>query len=140
MIVFTMEHSKEFYESVIRVIDYLGPYSKDVWNVTPDKGQELAGDYWPEIGRMFKEDYHLGWFDHGQFRINNRPQLAPLRKDCEHEIEKIDKAEQDRLLSNEESVCNIKYGRKGFRISIVAIIISGIAILLELAKWIWPQQ
>lgn len=140
MIVFTMEHSKEFYQSVIRVIDYLNPYAKEVWEVSPEKGQELAGDYWPEIGRMFKEDFHLGWFEYGRFHINDRPQLAPIREDCKHIIEAIDKTEQDRLLANEESVCNIRYGKKGFRISIVAIIISGIAILLELAKWIWPQQ
>ena len=134
-----MEHSREFYESVIRVIDYLNPYLTEVRYVMPDKGAELAGGYWPEIGRMFKEDLHLGWFECGRFYIGKRERLAPLRKDCEHRIEKIDKAEQDRLLANEESICNIKYGRKGFRISIVAIIISGIAILLELAKWIWPQ-
>lgn len=65
--------------------------------------------------------------------------LASLRKDCEHEIERIVNAEQDRTLTNEESLSNIKYGRKGYKLSIIAIIVSGIAILLELAKWIWPK-
>lgn len=140
MYVFTMEHSREFYESIIRVIDYLNPYTKDVWDVSPEKGEELAGGYWPEIGRMFSEKYRLGWFAYGGFHIDDRPRLASLRKDCEYEIEKIDKAERDRLLANEESAANIKYGKKGFSISIIALVISGIAILLELAKWIWPQQ
>lgn len=139
MYVFTMEHSKEFYESIIRVIDYLNPYTKEVWDVSPEKGQELAGDYWPEIGRMFNENYHLGWFAYGGFHIGDRPRLASLRKDCEHEIERIVNAEQDRTLTNEESLSNIKYGRKGYKLSIIAIIVSGIAILLELAKWIWPK-
>lgn len=122
MIVFTMEHSKEFYESIIRVIDHLNPYSKDVWNVTPEKGQELAGDYWPEIGRMFKEDLKLGWFEYGQFRINNRPQLAPLRKDCEHAIEKIDKAERDRKLNNRGIKVAMWCAILGIIISIVSFI------------------
>lgn len=126
-----MEHSKEFYESVIRIIDYLG---NDKWDVTPETGVELAGDYWPEIGRMFKEDRHLGWFDNGQFHINKRPLLASLKKDCEHEIEKRDKAENDRNLANEESVCNIKYGKYGLYTAIAAIIISLVALALEIEE------
>ncbi len=136
MIVFIMEHNKEYYESIIRVIDYLGD---DKWDVFPEKGLELASDYWPEIGRMLKEDLHLGWFDYGQFHINNRPQLASLRKDCQYAIERIDKEEYTRNLANEECFSNIKYGKKGYHLSIVAIIISSIAILLEIAKWIWSK-
>ena len=122
MIVFIMEHSREFYESVIRVIDYLNPYSKGVWDVMPDQGQELAGDYWPEIGRMFKEDLHLGWFEYGKFHINKREQLAPLRKDCEHAIEKIDKAERDRKLNNRGIKVAMWCAILGIIISIVSFI------------------
>lgn len=122
MIVFTMEHSKEFYESAIRVIDYLNPYSTEAWDVMPDKGEELAGGYWPEIGRMFKEDLHLGWFDHGQFHINKRPLLASLRKDCEYAIEKIDKAERDRKLSNRGIKVAMWCTILGIVISIVSLI------------------
>lgn len=122
MIVFTMEHSREFYESVIRVIDYINPYSKDVWDVTPEKGQELAGDYWPEIGRMFKAVLHLGWFEYGGFHINDRPRLAPLRKDCEHEIDKIDKAERDRKLNNRGIKVAMWCAILGIIISIVSLI------------------
>lgn len=143
MIVFTMEHSREFYESVISVIDYLNPYTKEIWDVSPEKGEELAGDYWWEIGRMLCEDYHLGNFAYGGFHIGDRPRLASLRKDCEHEIEKIDMSEQDRLLSNEESVYNIKYGKKGYDLaqksskwSKASIIISAIVAAGQLTQWI----
>ena len=139
---FTMEHSIEFYRSVIRVIDYINPYAKDVWDVMPDKGQELAGDYWPEIGRMFKEN-HLGWFEYGRFHINKREQLAPLKKNCEYAIERLEKAEHDRNLANEESVCNIKYGKKGYDLaqksakwSKASIIISAIVAAGQLTQWI----
>ena len=131
--VFIMEHSKEFYESLIRVIDYLKP---NVWNIEPEKGGELAGNYWPEIGRMLKEDYNAGLFEYGNFRITRREKLPPLREDCKHIIEEFNKADYDRNLANMESEENIKYGRKGYRISIIALIISLLAFGLEIVKWL----
>ena len=129
-----MEHGKEFYESVVRVIDFLTP--KDVWDVKPEKGEELAGDYWPEIGRMFKEELHIGWFEHNQFRISRRERLASLRKDCEHIIETLNKAEADRNLANCEKIENITYGRKGYKLSKIAIWLSAVAILVEITRGI----
>lgn len=138
-----MEHSKEFYESVIRVIDYLNPYSKEVWDVMPGKGAELAGDYWPEIGRMFKEDLHLGWFDWGRFHINKRERLASLKKECEHIIARIEKAEADRELANREKIENITYGRKAYELAEKtskwtkgSIIFTSLVALGQLIQWI----
>ena len=128
-----MEHSKEFYNSLIRVIDYLKP---DVWNIEPEKGMELAGNYWPEIGRMLKEDYHAGWFEYGNFHITRREKLPPLREDCKHMIEIIEEAEHDRLLANTESEANIKYGKRGYVMSIIALAISVLALALEIIKWL----
>lgn len=136
MIVFTMEHSKEFYESVIRVIEHANDHKGNVGRAT---GTVLAGAYWTEVGRYLSEEIHAGWFTNGLFQTTRPERLPAVVEDCKHIVETMEQAEYDRNLANEESVCNIKYGRKGFRISIVAIIISGIAILLELAKWIWPQ-
>lgn len=136
MIVFTMEHSKEFYESVIRIIDYLNEGNNEV---TKAKGHELAGNYWREIGKLLASKTPSSFFEYGRFSINHVEDLGPIYEDCKNKLRSIDDAEHDRKLANEESRCNIKYGRRGHRISIVAIVISGIAILLELAKWIWPK-
>ena len=131
VVCFTMEHSIEFYRSVIRVIDYINPYAKDVWNVMPDKGYELAGDYWLEIGKMFKEN-HLGWFDHGQFRINKREQLAPLRLNCLHAIEKMEKEEKDRDIDRKYKIKGILFGGWGLGISILSLLISLVTLLSQL--------
>lgn len=71
---------------------------------------------------MLKEDLHLGWFDHGQFHISKRPLLASLRKDCEHEIQKIDKAERDRKLNNRGIRVAIWCGIGGLFISIISLL------------------
>ena len=137
MIVFTMKHSKEFYESVIRVIEYIAEGNR---NISCKKGEDLANNYWPAIVSLFKEHHSVSMMVGGDIIVTQGQNLNPLYEDCKNHLKRIEASEYDRNLSNEESVCNIKYGRKGFRISIVAIIISGIAILLELAKWIWPQR
>lgn len=131
-----MEHSKEFYESVIRVIEYIAEGNR---SVSCEEGEELAGNYWPAVVMLFREHHAVSVMMGGSIHITQGQYLNPLYEDCKNHLKRIDESEYDRNLANEESVCNIKYGRKGFRISIVAIIISGIAILLELAKWIWQQ-
>lgn len=136
MIVFTMEHSKEFYESVIRIIDYLNEGNNEV---TKAKGHELAGNYWREIGKLLASKTSSSFFEYEVFSICHTEDLGPLYEDCKHFISEMENAEHDRNITNEESICNIKYGKKGYRLSVIAIIVSVIAILLELAKWIWPK-
>lgn len=131
-----MKHSKEFYESVIRVIEFANSHRG---NVGQNAGTKIAGAYWTEVGRYLSEEINAGWFTNGLFRTTRPERLPAVVEGCKHTIETMEKAEHDRNLANEESVCNIKYGRKGYRLSIIAIIISGIAILLELVKWIWPR-
>lgn len=47
-----MEYTKEFYQCVIRVIDYIKQGHRSVYC---DKGDELAGNYWPDVVKLFRE-------------------------------------------------------------------------------------
>lgn len=125
LIFYYMEHSKEYYQGFIRVIDYLTP--KDVWNITPEKGKELTGNYWSEIGRVLKEDYKAGYFEYGGFHVSKRDCLAPIKEDCIHIIKKIDKEDHDRWLNNTGKWIAIICGVGGFLISLLSIYLSFMA-------------
>lgn len=117
-----MEHGKEYYKGIIRVIEYLdGKYG----TVTAEKGQELAGNYWPEIARVFKETYHAGTLSYGEFHASRPANLAPLLEDCKHMVAAIDKAEDDRNVDRKYKIKGILYGR-------ISLIISSLAFLLSL--------
>lgn len=131
MIVFTMEHSKEFYESVISVIEYANDHKGSVGRAT---GTALAGAYWTEVGHYLSEEIHAGWFTNGVFRTTRPERLPAVVEDCKHLVEAMETAEYDRNLANEESRCNIKYGKYGLYTAIVAIIISLIALALEIEE------
>lgn len=96
---------------------------------------------------IYADKIEKGLFDHEVIYTSDpRPLISNsdsrlLRhiEKIEGEIEELKRRDCDRKLANEESACNIKYGRKGYRMSIIAIIVSSAAILLELAKWIWPK-
>lgn len=135
-----MEHSREFYESVIRVIDYIADGNR---NVSRKKGEELAGNYWLAIVTLFKEHHSVSVYAGDDIYVTHGKYLNPLYEDSKHAIERIEKAEQDRLLANEESVCNIKYGKKGYDLaqksskwSKASIIISAIVAAGQLTQWI----
>lgn len=67
-------------------------------------------------------------------RITRPHLLNPILEDCRNHIKRFYQSEHDRELSNREKEVNIKYGRKGYRISLCALILSVIAILIELGK------
>lgn len=92
-----MEHSKEFYQSVVRVIDYLNDGHDEV---PKDKGHELAGNYWREIGKLFADNTPCSFFEYGRFSINHSEDLGPIYENCKHLLKSIDKAEHDRKLNN----------------------------------------
>lgn len=73
-----------------------------------------------------------GISEYGEFHAKNTGYLLPLA--CENSIllEKLRKEEADRNLSNQEKLDNIKYGRRGYVLSIIAIIISLSAIATEI--------
>lgn len=131
MIVFTMEHGREFYESVIRVIKYANEHKG---NVTQAAGTTLAGAYWTEVGRYLCEEVHAGWITNGLFHTTRPERLPAVVEDCKHIVETMAQAEYDRNLANEESKCNIKYGKYGLYTAIAAIIISLIALALEIEE------
>jgi len=126
-----MEHSKEFYERVIRVIDYVNDGHCEV---SKEMGIELAGNYWNKIGELLASETKYSYFEFGNFNINKPDALAPILEDCKHVIADMENAEYDRNLANKESRCNIKYGKYGLYTAIVAIVISLVALALEIEE------
>ena len=63
-----MQHSKEYYESLIRVIDCLASGQKEI---SPQKGEQLAGPYWNDIGESLKSEKHI--YFHNNRLSANRP-------------------------------------------------------------------
>lgn len=138
---FYMEHSKAFYEAVIHVIEYLNENNRK--EISKRKGIEMAGDYWTEVGKLFKSNAQYCIFEHGDLSINNLEELLPLFNEYKHFVAEIEKAEYDRNLANEESISNIKYGIKGYDLakksskwSKASIIISAIVAAGQLTQWI----
>ena len=103
-----------------------------------EEGQQIAGIYWRPIVQEMVEA-KAGYSDHGNFKATVTANLLEMRAETTALRDRLLNEDFDRKLANEESACNIKYGRKVYRMSIIAIIVSSAAILLELAKWIWPK-
>lgn len=117
MIVFTMEHSKDFYETVIRVIDSLG---NEKWSIHNEKARLAAGNYWTEIVRLIRS-----YTDNDSYRscgISHPPCLRVVREDCERMIRNIENAEHDRKLNNAGIIVAICCGIIGIIISCVSLI------------------
>lgn len=126
-----MEHSKEFYQSVIRVIEYISEGNR---SILCEKGEELAGNYWPAVVVLFKEHHAVSVMEGGDIHVTQWQYLNPIYEDCKNHVRFIEKAEADRELANREKIENITYGRKGYRLSRIAILLSAIAILVEIAR------
>lgn len=134
-----MEHSKEFYESVIRVIELFEDGNEFV---SCEKGYELAGNYWPAVVELFKENHAVCVYTGGHIQVTYDQYLDPLYEDCKNHLKSIQKAEYDRNLANEESRCNIKYGKKGYDLAQksskwakASIVISAIVAAGQLTQW-----
>lgn len=128
---------KGYYEALVAVINLHqnGKYDfhyKDV--------KASAGNYTDSVCDFLNEKGVIYKLIPGIRFLNNPLVEDALRQEALDMISYLDAVDQDRRLSNEESECNIKYGRKGYRLSIIAIVISSAAILLEIAKWIWPPK
>nr|DAR35747.1 MAG TPA: hypothetical protein [Caudoviricetes sp.] len=116
-----MEHSKEFYEGAIRVIDFL----KDGDGTLPcDKGYELADNYWPAIVTLLKDYQAVNVLMGGHILVTRGQYLDPLYKDCKHKIAAIDKAENDRIVDLKYKIKGIIYGRISLIVSILAFLLS----------------
>jgi len=126
----------DYCNSVLKVLSAILNDGKTEFSFA--EGMQIDGMYWKSIVREMVEA-KAGYSDYGNFKATVTANLLEMRAEVTALRDRLLVEEFDRKLANEESVCNIKYGRKGYRISIVAIIVSSAAILLELAKWIWSK-
>lgn len=110
--------TKEYYQALMSVIEYVG---EGHYEITRKKGEELAGEYWPRIFRLFKNERIGVAISDGSFDITQPQYLSPIYADCVHAIEEIGKREEDRRLANEAHATDIKYAHKAYWISIAAI-------------------
>ena len=109
--------TKEYYESFIFV-------AKGNTTITLENGEELAGNYWPRIYRVLKEEKVGIPIAGGEFIITQGQYLNPIYKDCQHALEEIAKQEEDRELDRASKYAGIKYARFAFWISIDALLAS----------------
>ncbi len=126
-----MEPTKEYYKAVIDVMKYI---SEGNSYVTLEDGERLAGNYWPSVRDAFSEVKAVVELSNGDISVTQGHLLNPLYNDSEAAIERLEKMESDRELDNRYKEENIKYGRKGYRISIVAIILSVTSIIVSIAE------
>lgn len=103
---------------------------------TYKEGETIAGCWWVQIVKEM-EKHKAGYSDYGTFTVTITGNLLALR--AEHQS-LLTKLQRDKILYDitiKEKVDNIKYGRRGFHTSIVALILSLLAILTEIALRIW---
>lgn len=123
--------TKEFYRSLMSVIEYVGDGHSEI---TCEQGEELAGEYWPRIFRLFKyERVGVGSSD-GDFSITQPQYLSPIHADCIHAIEEIEKREADRDLDNKVKESNMKYAHRAFWISIGALIVAATSLVWQIMQ------
>lgn len=125
-----MFQSKEYYQAILDVIDYVNEVLPDC--ITLEKGIDLAGDYWPAVVKAFQKADVVRTSSGGSIWLRDLQNLAPLAAECEEKIKAIEAAEKHFQLSIEQMENDIKFGRKSYRISIIAIILSSLAILVEI--------
>lgn len=117
-----MYHSKEYYQAILHVIDYVNEFLPD--SITLEKGVDLAGDYWPAVIKAFQNADVIRTSSGGSIWLRDLQNLAPLAAECEAKIKAIEASEKHFKLSIEQMENQIVYGRKGYRLSKVAIWIS----------------
>lgn len=103
---------------------------------TYNEGESIAGCYWMPIADEM-ERHKAGYSDYGAFTATVMARLLKLRAETQALL--IKRKEEKALYdtSIKEKIENIKYGKRGFHTSIVALILSLLAILTEIALRIW---
>lgn len=119
--------SKEYYQSFIDVINYAAEGHR---TITLEKGEELAGNYWPRIYRVLCENKVGVGISGGDFDITQGQYMNPIYADCVHALEEIKKREADWELDRASKYAGIKYARFAFWISVGAF-------LVALASLVW---
>lgn len=121
--------TKEYYESFISVINYV---SQGNTLITLEKGEELAGNYWPRVYRVLKEEKAGVPISGGQFNITQGQYLNPIYEDCQHALEEIAKQEADRELDRASKYAGIKYARFSLFVSICALAVALAALIWQI--------
>lgn len=123
--------SKEYYQSFISVINYVADGHRVI---TPEKGVVLAGNYWPRICRVLREDKVGIGISGGQFDITQAQYLNPIYADCIYALEEIERREADRELDNAVKRSNIKYAKRAYWISIGALVVAVFTLLWQIMQ------
>ena len=116
---------KEYYLAVIAVIDFVFEGNE---TVTAEKGVELAGAYWPRIFSEFSSRKLGVPISNGDFCFTRTAFLAPIREDCMHSIEEIERKNADRTLEHKYKNTSIWQAKLSLVISFIALIVSIIAL------------
>lgn len=123
----------EYYKVLVEVIEFI---SEGNHFVQYEKGNEIAGNYWPQIFDYLISKGAGTGSNGGDLFIEQGQKLSPIYASAQHQIDVLEKEEQDRLLDIKFKEENILYGKKGYKISVIAIILSSLSILLEIVRWI----
>lgn len=90
-----MEYTKEFYQCVIRVIDYIKQGHRSVYC---DKGEELAGNYWPDVVKLFREKKAVTVDEGGDIFLTQGHYLNPLYESSKDHIKEIERARRYKVI------------------------------------------
>lgn len=125
--------TKEYYQSFISIINYVAEGNN---TITCEKGEELAGNYWPRIYKVLNEKKLGTAISGGTFIITQGQYLNPIYEDCIHSIKELEKQESDRDLDNKAKRINIKYAKRAFWISIIALLVGFITLAWQILQTI----
>lgn len=119
---------KEYYEAFLSVIEFITSGNNAI---TMDEGERIAGDYWPRIYHVLKEErvgvIQLG----GIFHITQPDNVKPLRADCRYALEEISNMEADRALNINALRMDIWYSKFSMCISIFSLVVAVIALIVQ---------
>lgn len=119
--------NKRYVETMIRLLESIEPGQV----ITNEEGRELCNGYWEDIRNELGKKVFILCTD-SVIVLSVDYHLTATLKDYREKLAVIEKAEQDRELDNKAKQTSIKYAKKANRNSKIAIVISVVAIILEI--------
>jgi hypothetical protein len=124
---------KVYVEAMIRFLENVTPGDE----ISRERGQELCGNYWSLVRKELDKSVLMLYEGGGAYVKYDRYLSSTLLK-YRNMLESIEKEEADRELDNETKRIGNKYAKRAYTLSILALILSGIAIIVEiLSKTVW---
>ncbi len=124
---------KNYVEAMIRFLENVRPNEE----ISRERGYELCGDYWSLVRKELDKSVLMLYEGGGAYVKYDRYLSATLLK-YRNLLASIEKEEADRELDNETKRIGNKYAKRAHTLSILALILSGIAIIVEiLSKTVW---